>query len=79
MTTGLSELRTAANRLAAGLRMRVLLTAVAALREHQHDDHPLDANVWLWLGIAQRAAELGLLAEQTAQSMHHSLFPTERP
>jgi hypothetical protein len=43
----LSELLTATNRAPASLRRRFWLTTVAALREHQQDDHPLDAYVWL--------------------------------
>jgi hypothetical protein len=75
----LSELRTAASRLPTGLRQRVWLTTVAALREHQHDDPPLGANVWQRLGDSQRPAELGLVEKQAAPGLRHSLFPPAAP
>jgi hypothetical protein len=75
----LSELRAVADRLPAGTRKRVWLTTVAALREHQHDDHPLGANVWLRLGDTQGPAESVLVEKQTAPRVHHSLFPPAAP
>lgn len=75
----LSELLTAANRAPAGLRKRIWLTTVAALREHQHDDHPLDTSVWLRSGDPHRPGETILIEKQTARRVHQSLFPPAAP
>jgi hypothetical protein len=70
----LSELLTAANRLPAGLRKRIWLTTVAALGEHQQDDHPLEANVWLRAGDPHGPAESVRVDKQAPRSVHYSLF-----
>jgi len=72
----LAALLTAARRVPADVRKRIWLTTVAALREHQHDDHPLDANVWLRPGDSPGP---GLAEEQTAGRVNHSLFPLAAP
>ena len=48
----LAELLTSANQGPAGLQKRIWLTTVAALREHQENECPLDASVWLRSGVA---------------------------
>jgi hypothetical protein len=70
----LSELLTAVNRTASGVRKRIWLTTVAALREHQHDDHPLDANVWLRPSDLDSPAESILIEKGTARRVRHCLF-----
>jgi hypothetical protein len=71
----LSELLTGANRLPPDLRKRIWLTTVAALREHQRDRHPLEANVWLRLGDPDRPAASIVAEKQVECGVHHSLFP----
>jgi hypothetical protein len=70
----LSELLLAANRAPVGVRKRIWLTTVAALREHQHDENPLDANVWLRPGDLDKPAESIVVEEWTAHSVRCSLF-----
>ncbi len=59
----------------AGLRGRMWLTTVAALRGHQQDDRPLDADVWLRPGDAQRATDSVPAREQIAPDQGQALFP----
>jgi hypothetical protein len=74
-----AELLKAAEGLTVGMRKQIWLTTVAALREHQHDDHPLDASVWLRLGDPQCPADPAKNKQQIARNMNHSLFPGSVP
>ena len=61
------------------IRDRVWLTTVDALRDRQHDKHPLSANIWLRARDLERLSDSGSLQKQIANTSRHALFPTEVP
>jgi hypothetical protein len=65
----------AAGRLPVAMRKRVWLTTVAALRERQHDDHPLGASVWVRPDDLPGPAGSAPAEGQAARGVHHCLFP----
>jgi hypothetical protein len=70
----LTELLAPSDRQPKSLRKRIWLTTVAALREHQHDDHPLDAEIWFRPRYQRGPAEMIRTDQQTTCGMRHSLF-----
>ena len=69
----LGELLAAAKGLPADIRNRLWMTTVEILRERQHNERPLDANVWLRQGDWHRQSDL--IEQQTGGSVRHALFP----
>jgi hypothetical protein len=74
----LASLLADANGAPVGLRERMWLTTVAALRKRQHDDRPLEASVWLRSGDQRRPADSLPTGEEIARGQEQSLFPAVR-
>lgn len=74
-----AKLRAAADRLPLPVRQRIWLTTVTALRQHQHDERPLDAKVWVRSGDLHGPKESVKDREQTTSGTRHCLFPAGEP
>ena len=74
-----AELLAVARRMPRGARNALWLTTAAILREHQHDEHPLGATIWLRVPEPERLSDSVSLEKQTSQTSRHELFPTTVP
>jgi hypothetical protein len=70
----LAQILNAANRLPGRMRKRIWLTTVAALREHQDDQLPLNANVWLRIRDLESSAISKSMVDQFDKALRQSLF-----
>jgi hypothetical protein len=74
-----AELFAAAKQVPSGIRERIWLTTVAVLCEHQHDDLPLDTNMWLRVRDLEWSSVSGSMRKQMGNCSPHALFPLATP